>query len=196
PPLELANGLIASPAVDDRGGLAAIIAAARTLRDARIPATVHYVGSVEEEVGLRGAEVALHDLEVDMAVAVDTVPAGWQPDVVMRDLLYEIGKGPAIHVGETSGGRTILWHPRVREWLVETAEREGIPYQRGIMRGGTDARALTQTKGGIPSAAVGLPRRYSHSPVEVFDLHDLEGLVGILVSALKGLDAGFTLRRI
>ena len=195
-PVELANNLIASPAVDDRGGCTAIIATARALKDAQIPATVYYVGSVEEETGLRGAEVVLYDLEVAMAVAVDTFPAGWQPEVVMRDLFYEIGRGPGIHVGHFSRGSTIVGHPRVREWLVDTAEREGIPYQMGLMHGETDAIAFMQTKVGIPSATLGLPRKYSHSPVEVFDLNDLDNLVKLLVAAIKRLDVDFTLHRI
>ena len=196
PPLELANELIASPGVDDRAGLAVLIATAEALRDTQIPATVYYIGSVEEEIGLRGAAVALHDLDIDMAVAIDTFPAGWQPDVVMRDLFYEVGKGPAIHIGEMGGGRIRIHHHKVREWLVETATAEGIPYQSGLMHGGTDASAIMQTGAGIPAVTMGVPRRYSHSPVEVFDLKDLRNLVEILVAALKRLDAGFNVHRI
>jgi len=196
PPLELANDLIASPGVDDRAGLTVLMETARELRGEKIPATVYYIGTVEEEGGLRGAAVALHDLEVDMAVAVDTAPSGWQPDVNMRDIVYEVGKGPAIHIGEM--GRTGRWiyHSRLREWLVGAAEDEGIPYQSSFQLGGTDASAMAQTRGGLPAITVGVPRRYSHSPVEVFDLKDLENLVRIMTAALKRLGPGFNLRRI
>ena len=195
PPIELANGMIASPGVDDRAGLAILIETAKTLKNIQIPATVYYIGSVEEEVGLRGAEVALYDLNVDMAVAIDTCPAGWQPDVVMRDLFYEVGKGPAIHVGGFSGGKLLIYHHKMRKWLSETAEAEGIPYQSGVMHGGTDAFTSMQTRGGIPSITLGIPRRYSHSPVEVFDLKDLTNLVRILVAAIQKTDAEFNLNR-
>jgi len=195
-PVELANNLIASPAVDDRGGLTALVGVARELKGAQIPATVYYIGSVEEEIGLRGASVALFNLDVDMAVAIDTFPAGYQPDVNMRDLVYEVGKGPAIHIGEGGAGNIrAVHHHRVREWLVGAAEAEGIPYQSAFMHGGTDARAMAQTRSGVPAATIGLPRRYSHSPVEVFALRDLENLVKILVTAVKRLDKGFSLRR-
>ena len=132
-----------------------------------------------------------------MAVAIDTCPAGYQPDVSMRDLVYEVGKGPAIHAGETGRGniRTVHHH-KVREWLIEAAVAEGIPYQSAFMHGGTDAKATAQTRGGIPSSTIGLPRRYSHSPVEAFDQKDLEGIVGILVAAIKSLDTGFNLHRV
>lgn len=196
PPRELANHLIASPAVDNKGGCAALIATARKLKNIPLPASIYYVGSVEEEVALRGAEVALHDIEVDLAIAVDTFPAGWQPEVNMRDLFFEVGKGPGIHVGHISRGRTIVGHHNVRKWLTDAAEQEGIPYQMGFMHGGTDAMAFMQTGSGIPSATLGLPRRYSHSPVEVFDLTDLNNLVRLLVAALLKLDAHCSFNRI
>jgi len=195
-PIELANDLIASPGVDDKGGLTALIAVAAELKDERIPSTVYFIGSVEEEIGLRGASVALFDLGVNMAVAIDTFPAGYQPDVDMRDLVYEVGKGPAIHVGETGGGRiSAVHHHGVRRWLIEAAESGEIPYQTGFMHGGTDAKAMAQTRGGVPAATIGLPRRYSHSPVEVFALRDLENLVKILVVAVTRLEKGFSLNR-
>ena len=196
-PLELENGLIASPAVDDRVGLTSLVGVASALKEKDIPSTVYYIGTVEEEIGLRGASVVLNDLDVDMAVAIDTFPAGWQPDVKMRDIIYEVSKGPAVHLGETGGGNIrVVHHHRARRWLTETADREGIPYQTGFMHGGTDASAMAKSKGGIPTVAFGIPRRYSHSPVEVFDMKDLEGLVNIFVAALKSLDSTFKLNRV
>ena len=194
-PHELANDLIASPAVDDKAGLTVLIAVAKVLKAEAIPATVFYIGTVEEEGGLRGAAVALHDLNVDAAVAVDTAPSGWQPDVNMRDVVYEVGKGPAIHIGEIGSRGSWIYHSRLREWLIETAEAEGLPYQSSYQLGGTDAKAMAQTRGGIPATTVGVPRRYSHSPVETFDLKDMSGLVEILVAALKRLKPGFRLLR-
>lgn len=94
-PLELENNYIATPAADDRAGITAIIRIAENLSKTPIPSTVYFIGTVEEEIGLRGAEVALYDLDVDMAIAIDTCPAGWQPDVNIRDMYYEVGKGPA-----------------------------------------------------------------------------------------------------
>ncbi len=194
-PVELANDLIASPAVDDRAGLTAIITIAKHLKEQQVPSTVYYVGSVEEEIGLRGASVALYDLDVDFAVAIDTCPAGYQPDVVMRDLYYEVGRGPGIHIGEV--GRSVrLGSQVVRRWLVETAKREGVPYQTALMHGGTDTSALQQTRGGIPSCTIGIPRRYSHSPVEAFDLKDLANLIEILEAGITSLEPGFNLHRV
>ncbi|TRO47296.1 hypothetical protein E2P65_04555, partial [Candidatus Bathyarchaeota archaeon] len=77
PPVELANGLIASPGVDDKAGLTSIIAVADRLKGVQIPSTVYYLAVVEEENGLRGAYSVLYDLDVDMAVAIDTTSAGY-----------------------------------------------------------------------------------------------------------------------
>jgi endoglucanase len=196
PPVELANNLMASPAVDNKAGCTALLAIAKALQYSTIPSTVHYIGSIEEEIGLRGAEVVLHNLQVDVAIAIDTFPAGWQPDVVMKDLYYEVGKGPGIHIGHIAGGKVTIEHPIVRKWLQDTANQEKIPYQTGLMHGRTDSVALMQTKMGIPSATVGLPRKYSHSPIEVFSFHDLENLIKLLTTAIQTLPSQFTFDRI
>jgi len=194
-PVELGNNYIATPAADDRAGLAAIITTARNLSDKPIPATVYYVGTVEEEIGLRGAEVAVHDLDVDMAVAIDTCSAGYQPGVNMRDIYYEVGKGPAIHIGEL-GARTRLGSQVLRRWLIGVAEMNGTPYQTGLMHGGTDASAMQQTRAGLAVCSIGVPRRYSHSPVEVFSLDDLHNLTEIMTKAIEGLTGSFNTHRI
>ena len=194
-PVELPNNFIATAAADDRAGLAAIITVAKNLKDKQIPSTVYYIGTVEEEIGLRGAEVAIFDLNVDMAVAVDTCPSGYQPDVNPINIVYEIGRGPAIQIAET-GFRTRISSRVIREWLSETSEKHGLPYQMGIMHGGTDASAMQQTRSGIPAVAFSIPRRYSHSPVELFSLDDLYYLSETLTRGLIELDSSFKFLRV
>jgi len=194
-PVELGNNYVATAAADDRAGLAAMMTVARSLSDKPIPATVYYVGTVEEEIGLRGAEVAVHGLDVDMAVAIDTCPAGYQPDINMRDLYYEVGKGPALHIGEL-GSRTRFGSQVLRRWLVGVAEENDILYQTGLMHGGTDASAMQQTRAGLAACTIGVPRRYSHSPVEVLSLDDLYNLTMILTVAIEGLTKDFSTHRI
>jgi len=195
-PVELGNGLVATAAADDRAGLAAIITVARNLRAKPAQATVYYIGTVEEEIGLRGASVAAYDLDVDMAVAVDTCPAGLQPDVNMRDMVYEVGGGPCLQMGELSSGGFRVGSQVVRRWLMEAAEANGIPYQTGFMHGGTDASAIQQTGLGVPAVAFSIPRRYSHSPVEVLSLEDLSNLAETLTHAIGGLRRGFSTLRV
>ncbi len=195
-PVELANNFVATAAADDRAGLAAIISVARNLKDKSIPSTVYYIGTVEEEIGLRGAEVATYGLDVDIAFAIDTCPAGYQPDVPQIEILYEVGKGPCMQIGET-GSRGIKFSSEVlRRWLMEVADENKIPYQTGIMFGGTDASAMQQTMAGLHAMAFSIPRRYSHSPVEVLSMDDLNNLIRILSEAIPGVDSGFNLHRI
>jgi putative aminopeptidase FrvX len=194
-PLELANNFIAATASDDRVGIAAMVQVAKNLKGKPIPSTVYYIGTVEEEIGLRGAAVAVYDLDVDMAVAIDTSPAGWQPDVNMRDLYYEVGKGPAMHIGK-AGSPTRFGSQVLRKWLIGVAKESGIPYQSGMVLGGNDAHAIQQAKSGIPACMIAVPRRYSHSPVELFSLDDLDNLIKVLTKAISGLKAGFNLHRI
>ena len=194
-PLELANNLVAASGPDDRVGVATLIQVAKNLKDKPIPSTVYYIGTVEEEIGLRGAAVAVFDLDVDMAVAIDTCPAGWQPDVNMRDLYYEVGKGPAIHVGKAGSPRR-FGSQILRTWLIGAAEAEGIQYQSGLVHGGNDAHAVQLTKSGVPACTIAVPRRYSHSPVELFSWDDLDKLIKVLTKAISGLTSGFNLHRI
>lgn len=194
-PVELANNFIASAAADDRAGLAAIISVAKNLKDKPIPSTVYYIGTVEEEIGLRGAEVAAYGLDVDIAFAIDTCPAGYQPDVNPRDIFYEVGEGPCMQIGEI--GRGIKFSSELlRKWLMDVANSNKIPYQTGLMHGGTDASAMQQTMAGLHAMAFSIPRRYSHSPVEVLSLDDLNNLIIILSEALPGVTSEFNLHRI
>lgn len=194
-PVELANNYLATAAADDRAGLAAIISIAKNLKKNPIPSTVYYVGTVEEEIGLRGAEVALYGLDVDIAFAIDTCPAGYQPDVNPRDIFYEVGNGPCMQIGEI--GRGIKFSSEVlRRWLMDVADEHKIPYQTGLMHGGTDTSTMQQTMAGLHAMAFSIPRRYSHSPVEVLSMDDLHNLVRILSEAIPGVDSGFNLHRI
>lgn len=194
-PLELANNLIAASGPDDRIGVTTLIQVAKNLKDKPIPSTVYYIGTVEEEIGLRGAAVAVYDLDVDMAVAIDTCPAGWQPDVNMRDLYYEVGKGPAIHIGKAGATRR-FGNQLLRKWLIGAADALGIQYQSGLVHGGNDAHAIQQSKSGIPVCTIAVPRRYSHSPVELFNWDDLDSLIKVLTKAISSLDSSFNLHRI
>lgn len=198
-PLILSNpNLIASRSVDDRAGCAALIQIAKNLQITPPECTVMFVGTAEEEIGWRGAQTVSYTLNPDMAIAVDTCPAGWQPDVELKELPVEIGKGPVLKFTEHSGVVSQnISHPVVRNLLQDTAEAEGIPYQPGAgMSGRSDAQTIQQSRGGIPTCPLCIPRRYSHSPVEVFDLNDLQHLIDLLIAAIARIKSGFSFRRI
>jgi len=194
-PLELSYGHIATPSLDDVCGLVTLIILAREFHKNHPLSTIYYVGTVEEEIGLRGAEVALNGLEVDIALAIDTTTAGFQPDVNMRELIYEVGKGPAINIAELGTGIRFSSQLLVK-WLRTVAEKYKIPHQVAYQHGGTDAMALMQTGSGIPSCSIALPRNYSHSPIETFQLKDFENLILLIEKAIIDVKEDFNLHRI
>jgi len=94
-----------------------------------------------------------------------------------------LGKGAAIKVRD--GG--MLSDPRVVRWMVDTAEKAGIPHQLEILEGGTtDAKAIQTTRSGVPVGCISIPCRYVHSPSEMVDYNDVQNSVRLLVELLKG----------
>ena len=93
-----------------------------------------------------------------------------------------LGKGPAIKVRD--GG--MLADPRVVRWMVDTAEKAGLPYQLEVLEGGTtDARAMQLARAGVPPGCVSIPTRYIHSPSEMVDYNDVQNSVKLLVALLS-----------
>jgi len=137
--------------------------------------------AVQEEVGLRGAKAAFARLKPDLAIVVDTFPAAGTPDTRQFHYAARIGKG-ALLTPASGGGDTGFLMPRAaREAIITAAERVGAPYQLAIADGGvTDAAAAHLAAGGIPTLEIKLPRRYSHSPVELLDLRDLSAALAIV----------------
>ncbi|HOB29182.1 MAG: M42 family metallopeptidase [Dethiobacteria bacterium] len=162
-------------AMDDRIGCAVLVEAARRLPPS-LPQGVCFLFSVQEEVGLRGATTAAYRLEPDYGFAVDVTSVGDTPEAPL--MAVSLGKGPAIKVKDSS----VLCHPRVRELMIETAEREKIPYQLEVLeRGGTDAGAIHLSREGIPSGAVSIPCRYVHAPSEMVDVSDVRHAVNLVM---------------
>ena len=175
---ELQGSLLAARGMDNRVGT---FVAAETLRAAAegdVDATVYAVSTVQEEVGLKGAQMVGFDLDPDAAIAVDVTHATDYPDAPSdRAADVELGGGPVVSRGTTN-------HPVVVERVREAAEAADIDIQleaAGI-RTGTDADAFFVQRGGIPSLNVGLPNRYMHTPVEVVDTEDLTASVELLAA--------------
>ena len=105
-------------------------------------------------------------------------------------------EAPGYVNGAKAGATRRFGSQVLRRWLIGAAEEAGIPYQSGLVHGGNDAHAIQQTKSGIPACTIAVPRRYSHSPVELFSWDDLDNLIKVLTKAIAGLDSGFKLNRI
>ncbi|HEU0164433.1 MAG TPA: hypothetical protein VFQ54_05260, partial [Thermomicrobiales bacterium] len=136
--------------------------------------TVHFVITVQEEVGLRGARIVAYKLDPTAAIIVDTMPSGGTPDVSStRHLTMEIGKGPVLTLISQSGGGGAIAQPGMLRFIEGVAQQLEIGYQRALFYGGnSDAAAVHLVRSGIPTGIINLARRYSHSPVETLDLQD------------------------
>ena len=112
--------------IDNRAGWLAVLEVAERLSKKRPPADCVFVLTVEEEIGLRGAEVATRTADPDVVIAIDTVPAGGTPDLASETLPWTIGAGPLLKVRETSGLST---HGPLRALFREVADEHQLPYQ-------------------------------------------------------------------
>jgi tetrahedral aminopeptidase len=177
PFLDLGDRLV-SKAMDDRISVAVQMEVLRRLENT--PHEIHFVFSVQEEVGLRGATTAAYGADPDLGISVDVTLTGDTPKGVKMEV--GLGKGPAVKVRD---GR-MLSDPRVVRLMVETAERAGLPYQMEVLEGGTtDAAAIQLTRAGVPVGCVSIPCRYVHSPSEMVDYRDVENAVNLLVEILS-----------
>jgi len=133
---------------------------------------------------LRGAKVAFARLQPDVAIVIDTFPAAGTPDT--RHLAYtaRIGQGVLITPASSSGNSGFLFSRAARDVVIAAAQRAGVPYQLAVTSGGvTDAAAAHLAGAGVATLEVKIPRRYSHSPVELLDLRDVAATLD-LVEAL------------
>jgi endoglucanase len=179
---ELDNKLVMGKALDNRVGCAILI---EVLKQAESEATLYGVGTVQEEVGLKGAKTSAFRINPDMALALDVTISGDHPGIKEEEAPAQAGKGPAIILTDASG-RGLITHPQVKELLISTAEEEGIPYQLEVSDGGTtDATSIHLTREGIPTGVISPASRYIHTPVSVINLDDVENTVKLIVAVLK-----------
>ncbi len=179
---ELDNKLVMGKALDNRVGCAILI---QVLQQAESEATIYGVGTVQEEVGLKGAKTSAYRINPDIALALDVTISGDHPGIKEEDAPAQAGKGPAIILTDASG-RGLITHPQVKKLLISTAEEEGIPYQLEVSDGGTtDASSIHLTREGIPTGVISPASRYIHTPVSVVNLDDVENAVKLILAVLK-----------
>jgi tetrahedral aminopeptidase len=183
------TGRYTAHALDDRAGCAVLLALLERYRKTLPPVTLTVAFTVQEEVGLRGAQVVARTQQADVALALDMTAADDTPEVQGGHL--GLGAGPAIKVMDAS----LLAHPAVRRGLLAAAQARGLQVQHELLKGiGTDAGALQYSGVGIPTGAVSVANRSTHSAVEVLDERDLEGALELLdafAHGLPGLDLRF-----
>jgi endoglucanase len=169
-------------AFDNRVGCAAMVEVLKLLDKADTDCTVYAVGTVQEELGLRGAATAAFGVDPDVGIALDVTIAGDVPGVREFDTTVKMGKGPALTVSDSG----LITHPKVLRLLLDTAEQEKIPIQleTGLM-GSTDAARISLTRQGVPSGTVSIGTRYIHSPVGMLSLCDAELAAKLTAAAVR-----------
>lgn len=172
-------------ALDDRLGVFTII---QLLKNAPENIDLLAAFTVQEELGLRGAKVAAYHFNPDIGLALDSTPANDLPDFDGEENTSHntrLDGGPAIYLmdGATIGDRRLI------QWLSETADSEGIPWQyRQPGRGGTDAGSIHKSRSGVPSVSVSVPQRYLHSAAGLVRTDDVLNTIKLLHAALSRLD--------
>ena len=176
---QLGEHRLASPAMDDR--IACFIQAEAMLElPENMKNEVVAVFSVQEEVGVRGATTAAFAVNPDMGIAVDVTGTGDTPDAKPM-MAVKLGGGAAVKIMDGYAIST----PSVVQLMLDRAQEKGIAVQREVLPyGGTDASAIQQTRGGVPTGAISIPCRYIHSAAETVDLRDVQAAKDLLIACV------------
>ncbi|WP_068983946.1 MULTISPECIES: M42 family metallopeptidase [Lysinibacillus] len=170
---------------DNRIGCAIAIDVMKALKNEKHPNILYSVGNVQEEVGLRGAKTATHKIQPDIGFAVDVGVAGDTPGVTAKESTSKMGAGPQIVVYDAS----MVSHRGLREFVLDVADDNNIPYQFEAMAGGgTDAGSMHITANGVPALSIGIATRYIHSHAGILHRDDYDNAVKLVVEVIKKLD--------
>jgi len=170
---------VTSAALDDRIGCYVLIEAIKAVAGNELNYETYAMFSVQEEIGMKGAKVGAWGVQPDLAIALDVTAWGDTPESYVLDIA--LGKGPAIKVKDAGMVAT----PVVRDLLIDTAKRHGIPFQLEVLQGGTtDAATIQVNASGVPTGAISIPDRYVHSASEMVDLGDVQGCISLLTAVL------------
>ena len=173
-------------AIDNRAGGFIIAEVGRLLHENKIdlPFGLYITNSVQEEVGLRGAEMITNTIKPDVAIVTDVCHDTTTPMINQKQQGYiEMGKGPVISYAPAVQNK-------LREKIIETAETKKIPFQRlaSSRFTGTDTDAFAYSNGGVASALISLPLRYMHTTVEMVQREDLENVIRLIYETLLRID--------
>ena len=178
--------LLMSKAWDDRVGCALIIDVFHRLKDGQFPGTLIGVGTVQEEVGLRGAQTSAELVRPDVAIALEVSIAGDMPGGNPDEASDKLGEGPALLLYD----RSMIPNLKLRDLVMEVARVNDIPLQTSVMAaGGTDAGRIHLHRGGVPSVVLGVPSRYIHDQAGLISLKDYERALDLLAALIQALDA-------
>jgi endoglucanase len=182
---EMRNNLANSPGMDDKTGLWVCLEALRRAKNMELNVSLYAVATVQEEIGLRGAQTSAFGVDPQVGIAVDVTHATDCPTIdKTQEGDIKLGGGPVIYRGPNM-------NPVVVEKLRYAADQIDSPCQWAASgRGtGTDANALQLTRAGVAAGLISVPNRYMHSAVEMISLDDIDACAELLATFAANLAA-------
>ena len=179
-------------ALDNRVGGFMIAEVARKLKENQIqlPYSLYIVNSVQEEIGLRGAQMIAERIQPDVAIVTDVTHDTFTPmiDKIVNGEVKS-GKGPSMTVGPAV-------HNKLLKLIQDTAKKHEIAFQReaASRSTGTDTDAFAYSNQGVPSALISLPLRYMHTTVEMAHKNDVAGVIDLIYHTLQNIEGGHDFR--
>lgn len=174
---------VVAKALDDRIGCVVAIETMRKLKEqakgGELPNEVWFAFTVQEEVGIRGARTAAFGVNPDLGIALDVTATG--DEIQGRKMIVKLGAGAAIKLIDSG----LIVPPAVKDWMINTAEAQGIPHQLELLSGGTtDAASIQAVHSGVPSGCISIPTRHLHTTSETIDLRDVQACIDLLTALL------------
>jgi putative aminopeptidase FrvX len=173
---------IMAKAWDNRYGCGLSIELLKELQNESLPNTLYSGATVQEEVGLRGAQTAAQMIKPDLFFALDASPANDMSGD--KKEFGQLGKGTLLRIFD----RTMVTHRGIREFILDTAESNDIPYQYFVSPGGTDAGRVHIANNGIPSAVIGICSRYVHTHASMIHIDDYAAAKELIVKLVRSAD--------
>ena len=178
----LNNDKFVCRAMDNRMGGFMIAEVARLLHDNKksLPFGLYITNSVQEEIGLRGAQMIAERIQPNVAIVTDVTHDTTTPMIdKKKEGHLELGKGPVIAYAPAV-------QQKLRDLIIETAEKKKIPFQRSALSRatGTDTDAFAYSNSGVASALISLPLRYMHTTVEMVHKSDVEAVINLIYESL------------
>ncbi|GAA4952444.1 M42 family metallopeptidase [Algibacter agarivorans] len=177
-------------AIDNRMGGFMIAEVARLLKENKkeLPFGLYVTNAVQEEIGLRGAEMITQTIKPNVAIVTDVTHDTTTPMIEKKKVGHlEMGLGPVIAYAPAV-------QQKLRDLITETAEAKKIPFQRSALSRatGTDTDAFAYSNGGVASALISLPLRYMHTTVEMVHKEDVENVIKLIYETLLNIKEGET----
>lgn len=183
--IEMGN-CINGKSLDNRIAVYILIEVIKKLKDKELPYDTYFTFTVQEEVGLRGAQVAAINIQPDIAIALDTTIAYDVPGSSPQEQITKLGAGPGIKIMDSS----VICNTKLVSFMKYIADKFAIPFQSEIMQGGgTDTCMLQKmVAGGAIAGAISIPTRHLHQVIESVHQKDVESSIELLYNVTKAIN--------